>query len=62
MYSIRTFYFGFHIFRHKNRHVDEVIMGAPGEVTEDLLHTMNISVVVHGTIFLFFYDDVNFMF
>ena len=34
------------------RYVDEVIIGAPWEVTHDLLNTMNISVVVHGS----FYD------
>ena len=31
------------------KHVDEVIMAAPGEITDDLLNTMNISWVVHGT-------------
>lgn len=31
------------------RHVDEVIIGAPWSVTQDLLTTMNVSVVVHGT-------------
>jgi hypothetical protein len=30
------------------RHVDEVIIGAPLEVTEDMIKTMNISVVVRG--------------
>eukprot|EP00180_Rhodochaete_pulchella_P002797 Plantae.Rhodophyta-Rhodochaete_pulchella.ctg437.p1 GENE.Plantae.Rhodophyta-Rhodochaete_pulchella.ctg437~~Plantae.Rhodophyta-Rhodochaete_pulchella.ctg437.p1 ORF type:complete len:350 (+),score=57.71 Plantae.Rhodophyta-Rhodochaete_pulchella.ctg437:142-1050(+) len=31
------------------RSVDEVIIGAPWSVTEDLIKTMNISVVVHGS-------------
>jgi ethanolamine-phosphate cytidylyltransferase len=31
------------------RYVDEVIIGAPWEVTKDLLTTFNISLVVHGT-------------
>lgn len=34
------------------RYVDEVVIGAPWEVTDDLLKTMNISVVAHGS----FYD------
>ncbi|KAK1367473.1 Ethanolamine-phosphate cytidylyltransferase [Heracleum sosnowskyi] len=32
------------------RHVDEVIIGAPWEVTNDMITTFNISLVVHGTI------------
>ena len=31
------------------RYVDEVIIGAPGEVSKDMITTFNISVVVHGT-------------
>lgn len=31
------------------RHVDEVIIGAPWCITEDMIKTMNISVVVHGS-------------
>ncbi|KAH9549269.1 hypothetical protein CY35_10G008900 [Sphagnum magellanicum] len=31
------------------RYVDEVIIGAPWEVTKDMITTFNISVVVHGT-------------
>jgi len=31
------------------RYVDEVIIGAPWTVTEDMIKTMNISLVVHGT-------------
>lgn len=31
------------------RHVDEVIIGAPWCVSEDMIKTMNISVVVHGS-------------
>lgn len=31
------------------KHVDEVIIGAPWCVTEDMITTMNIAVVVHGT-------------
>ncbi|KAF6001111.1 hypothetical protein F1559_003061 [Cyanidiococcus yangmingshanensis] len=37
------------------RYVDEVIIGAPWKVTEDMIKTMNISVVVHGT----HYDALN---
>ncbi|KAA8492235.1 Ethanolamine-phosphate cytidylyltransferase [Porphyridium purpureum] len=33
------------------RYVDEVIIGAPWQITEDMLKTMNISYVVHGTYF-----------
>ena len=32
------------------KHVDEVIIGAPWKVTEDLIKSMNVSVVVQGTI------------
>lgn len=32
------------------RYVDEVIIGAPWEVTKDMITTFNISVVVHGTV------------
>ncbi|WOH07255.1 hypothetical protein DCAR_0626684 [Daucus carota subsp. sativus] len=32
------------------RHVDEVIIGAPWEVTKDMITTFNISMVVHGTV------------
>ncbi|KAL0374683.1 UNVERIFIED_CONTAM: Ethanolamine-phosphate cytidylyltransferase [Sesamum radiatum] len=32
------------------RYVDEVIIGAPWEVTKDMITTFNISLVVHGTI------------
>ncbi|EXC12837.1 Ethanolamine-phosphate cytidylyltransferase [Morus notabilis] len=32
------------------RYVDEVIIGAPWEVTKDVIATFNISLVVHGTI------------
>lgn len=32
------------------RYVDEVIIGAPWEVTKDMITTFNISTVVHGTI------------
>ncbi|XP_043712894.1 ethanolamine-phosphate cytidylyltransferase-like isoform X1 [Telopea speciosissima] len=32
------------------RYVDEVIMGAPWEVTKDMITTFNISLVVHGTV------------
>mmetsp|Transcript_9349 Transcript_9349/g.16851 ORF Transcript_9349/g.16851 Transcript_9349/m.16851 type:complete len:463 (-) Transcript_9349:3747-5135(-) len=35
------------------RYVDEVIIGAPWTVTEDMITTMNISLVVHGT----YYDQ-----
>ncbi|KAJ1478798.1 hypothetical protein T484DRAFT_1960345, partial [Baffinella frigidus] len=35
------------------RYVDEVVIGAPWEVTEDLITTFNISVVAHGS----FYDN-----
>jgi len=31
------------------RYVDEVIIGAPWAVTEDMIKTMNISIVCHGT-------------
>ena len=31
------------------KHVDEVIIGAPWEVTDDLIRTMNIRIVVKGT-------------
>jgi hypothetical protein len=31
------------------RYVDEVIIGAPWEVTKDMITTFNISLVVHGT-------------
>lgn len=31
------------------RHVDEVIIGAPWCITEDMIKTMNISLVVHGS-------------
>lgn len=37
------------------RYVDEVIIGAPWKVTEDMIKTMNISLVVHGT----HYDELN---
>jgi ethanolamine-phosphate cytidylyltransferase len=30
------------------RHVDEVIIGAPLEVTEDMIKTMNIGTVIRG--------------
>eukprot|EP00172_Hildenbrandia_rubra_P000368 Plantae.Rhodophyta-Hildenbrandia_rubra.ctg11710.p1 GENE.Plantae.Rhodophyta-Hildenbrandia_rubra.ctg11710~~Plantae.Rhodophyta-Hildenbrandia_rubra.ctg11710.p1 ORF type:complete len:434 (+),score=87.72 Plantae.Rhodophyta-Hildenbrandia_rubra.ctg11710:1114-2415(+) len=33
------------------KYVDEVIIGAPWAVTEDMIKTMNISLVVHGTHF-----------
>lgn len=32
------------------RYVDEVIIGAPWEVTQDMMTTFNISLVVHGTV------------
>ncbi|CAN6587114.1 unnamed protein product [Malus baccata var. baccata] len=32
------------------RYVDEVIIGAPWEVTMDMITTFNISLVVHGTV------------
>ncbi|MBA0700063.1 hypothetical protein Goari_001635 [Gossypium aridum] len=32
------------------RYVDEVIIGAPWEVTKDMITTFNISLVVHGTV------------
>ncbi|GMQ07491.1 hypothetical protein CsSME_00051654 [Camellia sinensis var. sinensis] len=32
------------------RYVDEVIIGAPLEVTRDMITTFNISLVVHGTV------------
>ncbi|ONK70632.1 uncharacterized protein A4U43_C05F35760 [Asparagus officinalis] len=32
------------------RYVDEVIIGAPREVTQDMITTFNISLVVHGTV------------
>ncbi|KAL3534916.1 hypothetical protein ACH5RR_003377 [Cinchona calisaya] len=32
------------------RYVDEVIIGAPWEVTNDMIKTFNISLVVHGTV------------
>ncbi|CAN4097457.1 unnamed protein product [Withania somnifera] len=32
------------------RYVDEVIIGAPWEVTQDMITTFNISMVVHGTV------------
>ncbi|KAI4346514.1 hypothetical protein L6164_007404 [Bauhinia variegata] len=32
------------------RYVDEVIIGAPWEITKDMVTTFNISVVVHGTV------------
>uniref|UniRef100_A0A0V0ID07 Ethanolamine-phosphate cytidylyltransferase n=1 Tax=Solanum chacoense TaxID=4108 RepID=A0A0V0ID07_SOLCH len=32
------------------RYVDEVIIGAPWEVTQDMITTFNISLVVHGTV------------
>jgi cytidyltransferase-like protein len=32
------------------RYVDEVVIGAPWEITEDLVKTMNISLVVRGTV------------
>ncbi|PKA52911.1 ethanolamine-phosphate cytidylyltransferase [Apostasia shenzhenica] len=32
------------------RYVDEVIIGAPWEVTHDMINTFNISLVVHGTV------------
>lgn len=32
------------------RYVDEVIIGAPWEVSKDMLITFNISFVVHGTV------------
>lgn len=32
------------------RYVDEVIIGAPWEVTKDMITTFNISMVVHGTV------------
>ncbi|XP_028781322.1 ethanolamine-phosphate cytidylyltransferase-like [Neltuma alba] len=32
------------------RHVDEVIIGAPWEISKDMITTFNISLVVHGTI------------
>lgn len=33
-----------------SRYVDEVIIGAPWEVTNDMIITFNISLVVHGTV------------
>ncbi|KAJ7530455.1 hypothetical protein O6H91_14G004300 [Diphasiastrum complanatum] len=32
------------------RYVDEVIIGAPSEVTKDMIKTFNISLVLHGTV------------
>ncbi|PKI38427.1 hypothetical protein CRG98_041207 [Punica granatum] len=32
------------------RYVDEVIIGAPSEITKDMIITFNISLVVHGTV------------
>ncbi|XP_008244222.1 PREDICTED: ethanolamine-phosphate cytidylyltransferase [Prunus mume] len=32
------------------RHVDEVIIGAPWEISKDMITTFNISLVVHGTV------------
>ena len=32
------------------QYVDEVIIGAPYEVTKDMITTFNISIVVHGTV------------
>ncbi|WVZ08056.1 hypothetical protein V8G54_021402 [Vigna mungo] len=32
------------------RYVDEVIIGAPWEVSKDMITTFNISLVVHGTV------------
>ncbi|MQL83235.1 hypothetical protein Taro_015709, partial [Colocasia esculenta] len=32
------------------RYVDEVIIGAPWEVTKDMIMTFNISIAVHGTV------------
>ncbi|OIV93610.1 hypothetical protein TanjilG_04842 [Lupinus angustifolius] len=32
------------------RHVDEVIIGAPWQITKDMITTFNISAVVHGTV------------
>ncbi|XP_047254125.1 ethanolamine-phosphate cytidylyltransferase isoform X2 [Capsicum annuum] len=32
------------------RYADEVIIGAPGEVSKDMITTFNISLVVHGTV------------
>ncbi|XP_019446442.1 PREDICTED: ethanolamine-phosphate cytidylyltransferase-like [Lupinus angustifolius] len=32
------------------RHVDEVIIGAPWQITKDMITTFDISVVVHGTV------------
>ncbi|KAK7251473.1 hypothetical protein RIF29_34708 [Crotalaria pallida] len=32
------------------RHVDEVIIGAPWQITKDMVTTFNISAVVHGTV------------
>ncbi|KAK7846196.1 ethanolamine-phosphate cytidylyltransferase [Quercus suber] len=32
------------------RYVDEVIIGAPWEVSKDMIITFNISLVVHGTV------------
>merc|ERR1719321_1919685 len=31
------------------RHVDDVLLGAPWKITQDMLTTMNISVVCHGS-------------
>lgn len=33
-----------------SRYVDEVIIGAPWEITKDMITTFNISLVVHGTV------------
>nr|AFK45455.1 unknown [Medicago truncatula] len=33
-----------------SRYVDEVIIGAPLEITKDMITTFNISLVVHGTV------------
>ncbi|KAG0461693.1 hypothetical protein HPP92_021990 [Vanilla planifolia] len=50
---------GFHPIMHLHerslsvlacRYVDEVIIGAPWEVTKDMMRTFNISLVVHGTV------------
>ncbi|CAH1449520.1 unnamed protein product [Lactuca virosa] len=32
------------------RYVDEVIIGAPWEITKDMITTFNVSLVVHGTV------------
>eukprot|EP00961_Rhodomonas_salina_P164504 2216345-Rhodomonas_salina.1 len=38
-----------------NRFVDEVVIGAPWQVTDDLIRTFNVAVVAHGV----FYDHTS---